>query len=137
MASRLHRNPPEETKSMNNQALVFIRFLAVDVVMDVLRFPLWWYSRGVVRGAQWWRRQLKNGSDLLAITVLAKNLGRPMFGDYTREGRAISFGVRIVQLTISTVLYLAWLAVTTILWLCWFLLLPAVIVFFLYELSHA
>lgn len=123
--------------SMFSTTAAFFRFLIVDVLLDVLRFPLWWYARGAVVGAAWWRAQLKNGSDALALIVLAKNLGRPMFGDYTREGRAISFGVRLVQLVVSFALYLLWVLVVTAAWCAWFFVLPALIYLVLWISSYA
>jgi hypothetical protein len=121
---------------MNNPAILFLRFLVVDVAFDVLRFPLWWYQHGVVAGFRWWVQQLEGGEARLALIVLMKNLGRPMFGDYTREGRAISFGVRLVQLVVSIALFIVWFAVITVLWFSWFLLFPAILLLLIYLLGY-
>lgn len=116
---------------MNNPALLFLRFVFVDFLWDVVRFPVWWFHRALVSGAFWWSRQLRDGEERLALTVLMKNLGRPMFGDYTKEGRAISFGVRIIQLIVSLALFVLWFFVVTIGWIAWILVLPAIVVFIL------
>ncbi|MBI3956881.1 MAG: hypothetical protein HY340_02725 [Candidatus Kerfeldbacteria bacterium] len=121
---------------MNNPALLFARFVFVDVLFDVVRFPFWWYARGVTKGFRWWLEQLEDGEERLALIVLIKNLGRPMFGDYTREGRAISFVVRIVQLAVSIILYGVWTILVTLAWVVWFLAIPAVIFYVLRQLSQ-
>ena len=117
---------------MNNPALLFLHFVLVDVLWDVVRFPVWWFHRAFVSGALWWARQLADGEERLALVVLMKNLGRPMFGDYTKEGRAISFGVRLIQLAVSLVIFVLWFILVTLGWIAWILLLPGVVVFLLF-----
>ncbi|MFH1171139.1 MAG: hypothetical protein V1778_01195 [bacterium] len=119
---------------MNNPAILFFRFLIVDILWDVVRFPVWWFRYGLTNVARWWVGKVVSGEERLALVVLMKNLGRPMFGDYTREGRAISFGVRIVQLAVSLVLFAGWFVVITLLWIAWFALLPATIALLLLTL---
>lgn len=106
-----------------SSTVLFFRFIVLDLVLDIVRFPAWWYSRGAVRAGQWYVRSLGDAIDRLALKVLAQNLGRPMFGDYTREGRIISFFMRIIQLVISAILFAAWWAVLTVV-LIVYLLLP-------------
>ncbi len=118
---------------MNASATVlFLRFFVVDVLFDVVRFPIWWYTSGLVRTLRWYGNQLRYGVDRLALVVLAKNLSRPMFGDYTREGRLISFAVRIVQLLVSFVLYLGWVIIMTALLVAYGALPVAVVALVIY-----
>ncbi len=123
-------------RSTNTASLLF-RFVAIDVLLDVVRFPYWWYSRGTVLVLGWYVSVLRDGASRLALVVLLKNLGRPMFGDYTREGRIISFLVRIVQLLVSYVLFLLWWFAVTLLLFGYLLLLPAAVFYVFYLWSHA
>lgn len=111
----------------NNAIVLFVRFLVTDIVLDVVRFPVWWYTRGAAQVAGWYGQQLGFGIDRLALIVLLRNLGRPMFGDYTWQGRIISFFVRIVQLAVSIILFFGWMAWHTTVFLAYFALLPAVV----------
>lgn len=111
----------------SNAIVLFVRFLVTDIVLDVVRFPVWWYTRGAAQVAAWYGQQLGFGIDRLALIVLLRNLGRPMFGDYSWQGRIISFFVRIVQLIVSIILFVGWFAWHTAVFLAYFALLPAVV----------
>lgn len=65
------------------------------VFLDTFRFPLWWYTRGVMHFARLFFSPLRFASDYLALPVLAQSLTQPLFGDVTRGGRTISVFVRI------------------------------------------
>ncbi len=120
----------------NNAVVLFVRFLVTDIILDVVRFPVWWYTRGALHVAGWYGQQLAFGIDRLALLVLLKNLGRPMFGDYSKQGRLISFFVRIVQLVVSTILFFGWVVWHTLVFLAYCILLPAVIWLILLSFPH-
>lgn len=122
---------------MNNNALaLFARFLLTDIVFDVVRFPVWWYTRGAFKTLVWFGEQLTYGLDRLAIPVLLKNLVRPMFGDYTWQGRMISLFVRTGQLIVSLILFVFWTVWHFVLFVAYFLVLPALIWFIIYLWPH-
>lgn len=121
---------------MNSTPALLFRYLILDVIVDVFRFPVWWYTRGVVHAWVWYRSSVRNTSDALALVVLLKNLGRPMFGDYTKEGRAISFGVRIVQLIVSLTIFVVWWAMLSLLCISWLLVIPAILLLIIYTFPH-
>lgn len=75
--------------------------LAVStVILDVLSFPLWWYTRGFAVFARVFFHPLRFLSDYLALPVLAENLAQPLFGDVTRSGRIMSVFVRTGHLLV-------------------------------------
>ncbi len=98
-------------QSTTSRALIFI---GREFVADLIYFPVWWYSRGlalitasIIRS---WRRLV----DHLSLRILLQTMGKPMYGDYTRSGRVISFFFRIflvltrlVVLVLWTVVYIA------------------------------
>lgn len=120
----------------NNAIVLFVRFLVTDIVLDVVRFPVWWYTRGAAHVAGWYGEQLGYGLDRLALLVLLKNLGTPMFGDYSWQGKIISFFVRIVQLFVSIILFFGWMVWHTLVFIIYFLLLPAIVWLILLTLTH-
>lgn len=69
-----------------------------DLALDILLFPVWWYSRGVVRVAAWSRESFFGYARLLAIDVWMKNVFVPMFGQYDWQSRLISIFMRLVQI---------------------------------------
>lgn len=119
-------------KAMNSFALQPL----LDILLDIVRFPLWWYTGGAANAGRWYGAKLRDGADALALVILLKNFDRPMYGDYSREGRIISFFVRLVQLAVSFVLYAAWFSFVTTGFLIWFLMLPAFVWFIGYVSAY-
>lgn len=66
--------------------------------LNPLTFPLWWYTVGL--GVVWERarQQFRYGLKKTAFRLFLRNLRHPLYGDYTRSGRVISFFLRIVLL---------------------------------------
>ncbi len=69
---------------MNNQPL------------SLITFPIWWYSEGLVLA---WRHCVQRCQFILRSTgllIFVKNLTQPLYGDTTREGRAVSIFIRCI-----------------------------------------
>lgn len=75
-----------------------ISFLFLELVFDIVRFPAWWYSRGLANVGRYWARHIRIVSERLSLRIWFRNMFTPMYGDYTRSGRIISFFLRIVIL---------------------------------------
>ena len=56
-----------------------------------------------------------------------------MYGDYTKEGRIISFGMRIVVLIYKIVAMLVWLIILLVIFIAWIILPILIIYFILYQ----
>jgi len=74
---------------------------------DVLRFPQWWYGRGLIDAARTAIETVEGYARRLGVKVWMKNLFTPMFGQYDAAGRIISFFVRVFQILVRSVLMLA------------------------------
>jgi len=102
-----------------------------QLVWDAILWPFWWYSVGL---DFFWRlagRQLKSAFGGLALGVWAANLFVPMFGQYDRAGRIISFFIRLFQVIARSI----WLFFYGLFWLALFivwLLLPFTAVYALF-----
>lgn len=94
--------------------------LVRDVVLDVVRFPLWWYSVGAVRAARYAWGEVRAALQRLSLVILFRNLLKPMFGDTTRSGRAISLFMRLVTFVFKLALMVVWVAFVGILFVAWF-----------------
>jgi hypothetical protein len=71
-------------------------FLLRELIWEIIRFPVWWYTEGLKLAWHRLERQWMSGVDRTGIRFLLINMGRPMYGDYTRSGRVISFFFRLV-----------------------------------------
>ncbi len=112
---------------VNNIFLKAIKVIFLEIIWEIIFFPIWWYNQGLKRVILYVWNSLKNSSRILALPIMFKNLFKPMFGQYDREGRLISFLMRII-LTISRVLvFLVLLFLNIIILLIW-ILLPVVVI---------
>ena len=73
-----------------------IRFVVKDIVLDVLLFPFWWYTTGAVQIFRWFLNRIRRASRAGGLRIWFRNFFKPMYGDYSFEGRLISFGMRSV-----------------------------------------
>jgi hypothetical protein len=73
------------------------------IQLNPLTFPLWWYTAGF--GIVWERARLqfRYGLKKTAFRLFLRNLRHPLYGDYTRSGRIISFFLRIFLLIVKLV----------------------------------
>lgn len=78
----------------------------MNLLASILYFPCWWYSRGLQKRAQEFTNGVCRLSRYLALKILLQNLFKPMFGQYDRTGRIISFFMRCFQLLIRLFIFL-------------------------------
>ena len=64
---------------------------------------------------QWslWRNLIPNGGDYIDV------MGKPMYADYTRSGRVISFFMRIILVVVKSFVLLLWTIVLVIAMIAW------------------
>lgn len=102
-------------------AVLAVKYLAVDIVGSFLYFPVWWFTAGAWRTARFCARTVRNQAASFGIAVWLKNLFTPMYGLRDIQGRIISFFMRLfiivwysIALFLLSVLMfavlLAWLA---------------------------
>ncbi|MFH0853094.1 MAG: hypothetical protein V1853_01700 [bacterium] len=103
-----------------------VTFLLKELLFDVAMFPVWWYSSGLKKVAQFWLRGVLKHAEQLSLKIWLKNMFTPMYGDYTKSGKAISFFLRIIVLFYRTVALIIWVAVFSVFVILWALLPPIV-----------
>ncbi len=69
-----------------------------EIVGEIVRFPIWWYTTGIVHAIQSLFRTWQQYVRTLAIGVWIKNFFVPMYGQYNIQGRIISVFVRGMQI---------------------------------------
>ncbi|MFH1235872.1 MAG: hypothetical protein V1685_02950 [Parcubacteria group bacterium] len=107
------------------------RYLVVEILWDIVYFPIWWYSKGLVGVG---RYCLSSASfhlqRRLALGIWLRSMLKPMFGDYTKEGRIISFFMRIIVMVWKLVVAVVWLVILLVLFFAW-VCLPLLIIYFI------
>lgn len=115
----------------NNIVIATLRYIGIEILWDIIYFPIWWYTKGLARiGHYCWESAGQQIKRRLALGVWLASMFKPMYGDYSVEGRVISGFMRFFVLIWKLINLFVWLIVLLILFLAW-LILPAVIIYYL------
>jgi len=109
------------------------KLFLVDLVGGVLGFPVWWYSKGVVRWSRFMWDWYETYRATLAVDVWVKNWFVPMYGSYDIPGRLISFFMRTVMIVLRSLLLLLVSCLMIIIYCIYFILPPIVVVAIVYN----
>ncbi len=110
--------------------LIVFERLTIEFVRDILYFPVWWYSAGVLRAGRSCVDGFIMGNQMIAPGLWLRNLLIPMFGQTDWQGRLVSFFIRLISVVVRTILLGIWVALTLALFALWWIA-PAAVIFFL------
>lgn len=83
--------------------LFILQRLCLESLLDILYFPVWWYSRGLLMVLKASGEWIKAGNRTLAPGLWLQNIFVPMYGQYDFTGKAISFFMRLVQVIFRSI----------------------------------
>lgn len=109
-----------------------VKILFIDLVGEILYFPIWWYTQGLKRTVLYVFNTIKNTNRNLAVGLMFKSLFKPMFGQYDREGRIISFFFRLILTFVRAIAFLVLVFIYLLMIIFW-IFLPVVIVWGIYN----
>ena len=110
--------------------LLVLQRLTVEFFLDILYFPIWWYTSGVKRAALAAWHMFQEGNISLAPGLWLRHIFTPMFGQTDWQGRIMSFFMRVVNIIGRSIALFVWIIVCLMvfsLWLVW----PVFVVFML------
>ena len=116
---------------INNLAGSAVKYIIVDLVGDILYWPIWWYSKGLIKATKGSLNAVINQERSLGLTIWVKNIFTPMFGQYDIEGRIISFFARLIQIIARGLILIIWSILVLIFYIVW-LILPVLVVYQIY-----
>lgn len=109
-----------------NNFLFYATQILAGLVRDLLLFPAWWYTRGLLETSEritaFWANSLKS----LNLLVWLKNIFVPMYGQHDFTGVLVSIFMRIVQIILRSIGF-AFLLVAGIVALLLWILAPVII----------
>lgn len=76
---------------------IYFRII-IDFFMDIVRYPYWWYTKGLLQAITYSIELVQSANNRLAPRLWLKYIFVPMFGQYDWQGRLISFFMRLVNL---------------------------------------
>ncbi|MCF7907188.1 hypothetical protein K9K85_02830 [Patescibacteria group bacterium] len=86
--------------------LNIVKSFFFETLLSIFYFPIWWYTKGLKKRFLFFKERIKALSNALALKIMFTNYFKPMFGDYSRQGRMISFFMRTVLLLWRIFLFL-------------------------------
>src|SRR3989338_7776214 len=101
---------------------------------NIFFLPVWWYGEGLTLA---WRHTKNKWGIVLRSTgliIFLRNMTQPLYGDYTKSGRAISFFLRIFLLIFILFWTLLRLVFVLVSFFVHLLALPAIIIMIIYQL---
>lgn len=107
-------------RNLGTQAL---KFVLVDLIGDVLYFPVWWYNEGLKKTTNFCLNQIRDMEKSLALRVWLVNFFVPMYGQYDWQGRLISVFMRFAQIIYRIIVIIFWSILIALLFLI-YLILP-------------
>lgn len=114
-----------------NIAVRSLTFIFRELLFDAFRFPIWWYTAGAAKVFRYTVHEIADWSARLSLRIMWRNMFKPMYGDYTRSGRAISFFMRLIVFGAKSIVFVIWsvlLLTVSVVWLA----LPLAIGYFIY-----
>lgn len=121
---------------MSDNVLVqTFKYLAVEILWDIVYFPVWWYTKGLKRVYDFCINSATfHIQRRVALGIWLKSMFKPMYGDTTKEGKIISFFMRIVVLFWKLGSTVLWLFILFLLFLGWIVLPLVILYYILYQL---
>lgn len=111
---------------VTNSLPVFGVKVLAEIGKDILYFPLWWYSRGLVYLTTSLFNFLKNRERSLALFIWVKNIFKPMYAQTDWQGMLISIFMRIVEIIIRSIIMLFWIIIALAGFIIWIFMPPLV-----------
>ena len=115
--------------------VLILNRLLVEAALDILYFPIWWYTRGAGHAVLWCVNLLRNGNSSLGPGIWLRNIFVPMFGQYDWQGRIISFFMRLVNVIGRGFALVLWGFFCTLLFVFW-LALPIIMVWSIFTVAN-
>lgn len=109
--------------------------IIVSLFLEIIYFPVWWYSVGFFRFFRNVRLFLRKKERSLGFLVWAKNIFVPMYGQSDFAGRLISFFMRLVQIIARGFILLLWIIFCLLSLVIWLALPISLVVALFFQIS--
>jgi hypothetical protein len=104
-----------------------------DLTLDLLYFPIWWYSTGLMERVNGAADLITGASRSLQIGLWIRNIFVPMYGAYDWQSRIISVFMRTVQIIGRVIALVFWIVFAFVLFALYVFGPLALVLLFLYH----
>ncbi len=90
----------------------------------ILEFLRHWYIKSIRMYSDFIVSRFESMDRVFAWKITAKNIFKPLYGDYSVTGYVFGFLFRVVRLLTTTILYTCIFVIALLLYIIWFLIPP-------------
>lgn len=108
--------------------ILVLQRMALEFVLDLVYFPLWWYTGGVKHAGKFCIGLIQDANMIMAPGLWLKNMFVPMFGQTDLQGRLMSIFMRFVNFVGRSIGLLIWSIVVLFIFILW-LVFPLFVVY--------
>lgn len=101
-----------------------------EVFFDFIFFIVWWYTTRIRDLTMSLFNEFLKALERLSLRIFFKNLLKPLYGDYTRTGRAIGIVLRSIIFVVLILTAIVWFFLLIIIFLAW-VFTPLIFLYFL------
>ena len=112
---------------MKQVILNIFKLIFVDLILEIIYFPFWWYSSGLYKTGVFCLQKIKEQWNNMGLSIHFRFLFKPMYAQRDFAGRAISFFIRTIQLIFKLFSFLVFILVFLVIILLW-IVLPIIII---------
>lgn len=116
----------------SSTSLVF-KHILIDILREILFLPIWWYTLGLGQMVVWCGRSVKGAAQTTGLSLWAKNLFVPMYGETSISGKLISFFIRLIMVLARGFATFVWMMIAISLFIAYLLMLPLAILGIFYH----
>lgn len=116
--------------------VIILQRVVLDLVIDILYFPLWWYGPGLVRVLKGAGRMISSVNIQFAPMLWIKNLFVPMFGQTDWQGRLMSIVMRFANVIGRSIALCIWTLIVVCLVALWIVVPITVVIGFFDSLFY-
>lgn len=116
-------------------SLLILQRILLQLVFDILIFPVWWYTAGVRHAGKALWHWFQDANSMLAPGLWLQNIFVPMFGQHDLQGRIMSVFMRIMNVLFRSIGLVIWSFILLLLFCLWFVFPVVIIMMFLFSLS--
>lgn len=117
----------------SSQSALILKYLFADLIREILFLPIWWYTIGLARMVQWCGSSIKHAAQTTGLSIWAKNLFVPMYGETSISGKLISFFIRLIMVIVRGFATFIWMLIAILLFALYLVTLPVSVLGILYH----
>jgi len=104
--------------------------------LNLLTLPVWWYTTGLKLAWRWYKKRTNFTLQSTGLVLFARHMNEPLYQDYTKSGRILSFFLRVAVLFYKALFSALSFFVYGLLFLAYLCLLPAAVIMIIFQLLN-